>query len=240
MAPLVVFLGQALFRQPLTWQNVCRDIWQLGWRQILVQGVIRTHFFLLALAVWAYYLTSPEAFYFVVVCGVLFGSITWSLRPYVDQIIYLERLPLSAKDRQRITIGRRSAILHGFDMAGVFSESLLIGALSCILGYGCYAILLWVYYWTTFNTVTQDWFAWTWFAISLWLVMMVTTVLRFLGYLDTRIRSEGWELELRVRREAMCQAALGRLPTTGSTTGSSALGSNASGVNALGRSGGGG
>ena len=38
--------------------------------------------------------------------------------------------------------------------------------------------------------------------LALWIVVMFMTVLRFLCYLDLRIRQEGWEVELLLRAEA--------------------------------------
>jgi len=37
---------------------------------------------------------------------------------------------------------------------------------------------------------------------SMWLVAIYVAVVRFLSYLDTRIRNEGWEVELLLRAEA--------------------------------------
>ena len=37
---------------------------------------------------------------------------------------------------------------------------------------------------------------------SLWVVVGYMTVVRFLNYLDVRIRQEGWEVELLIRAEA--------------------------------------
>jgi hypothetical protein len=45
--------------------------------------------------------------------------------------------------------------------------------------------------------------------LCLWIVIGVITVVRYLGYLDLRIRREGWEVELLMRAEA---ARLTRLP----------------------------
>ena len=39
-------------------------------------------------------------------------------------------------------------------------------------------------------------------SIALWLVIGYFTIVRFLSYLDLRIRREGWELELSMRAEA--------------------------------------
>ena len=40
---------------------------------------------------------------------------------------------------------------------------------------------------------------------SLWLVAGVSVIVRLLNYLDTRIRLEGWEVELVVRAESLRQ-----------------------------------
>ena len=40
------------------------------------------------------------------------------------------------------------------------------------------------------------------FPLSMWIAAGYLTVVRFLGYLDLRIRHEGWEVELRMRAEA--------------------------------------
>ncbi len=210
LSPLVVYLGQVLFRQQVSWSYVFREVRQRQWRQWLVHGVYRMQFFWVGLALIGYYLQSSGWFYSAVTFGALTNTAFGMLRPYVEQIIYLEQLPLSAKTTGTGTIGRRSAILHSFDPGAVFFESMAIGILTLFFFYGGYCLVLWTYYWITFNTVTQNWFSWTLFSIALWNTHVVATVLRFLGYLDTRIRSEGWELELRIKREAQVVAGLGR------------------------------
>ena len=39
------------------------------------------------------------------------------------------------------------------------------------------------------------------YPLALWLVLGFFAVVRFLGYLDLRIRREGWEVELMMRAE---------------------------------------
>jgi hypothetical protein len=41
----------------------------------------------------------------------------------------------------------------------------------------------------------------TYYHLLLWAVVGFTTVLRFLSYLNLRIRREGWDVELQVRAE---------------------------------------
>lgn len=220
MAPLVVFLGAALFRQPMTWRSALADVARKFCSQIYVHGIVRCHLFWVALVLLAYVNQSDVGFYTLVIFGVLFGSIFWFLRPYVDQIIYLERLPLMFKKEHPMTVGQRSSILHSADSGTTMMESFINVLLSAIVFYATYGLCLWAYYWITFNTVTQDWFAASIFAFAWWNTMVVATVLRFLGYLDARIRSEGWELDLRVRREAEQQAThgVGQARSTGGQT----------------------
>ena len=93
-----------------------------------------------------------------------------ALRPYLNEIILLERNPLWARDRRAITIGRRSAKLHnpnGGDLFGRYLGVLLITLLLSLL------VLLGM--WFVLGTVLSDW---TWgpvmlhivFPASLWIV----------------------------------------------------------------------
>ena len=45
------------------------------------------------------------------------------------------------------------------------------------------------------------------YPLAMWVVAGYLSVVRFLFYLDLRIRHEGWEVELRLRAEAARQAA---------------------------------
>lgn len=208
MAPLVLYLGAVLFRQPLRLPTVLRELRQRLWRQVWVHGVVRTHLFWLTLACLGYAGHSADLCWFAIVVGMLCCGVFSACRPYIDQIIYLERLPLRTKTGYPANIRQRSRLLHHANGAGLGNEGGATLLLSGVVFYATYALLLWAYYWLTFNTVTQHWFNVTLFAAALWLVMVVTTVFRFLSYLDSRIRVEGWELELRVKREAQQRAAL--------------------------------
>jgi len=209
MAPLVVFLGTSLFRQPISLRFAVREIWRNTGRQLFVHGVVRTHLLWSGLALLSYATLTEGLLAFSLTLGAMFVMVFWCFRPYVDQIIYLERLPLVFKSEHPMTVGKRSSMLHGSDSGGVMLESITNFLLAFVVFFATYGLLLWGYYWLTFNTVTQGWFGSTLFALALWFTMIVGTVLRFFSYLDSRIRSEGWELELRLRREADLQARAG-------------------------------
>ena len=53
------------------------------------------------------------------------------------------------------------------------------------------------------------------YPLALWLVACLSVMVRFLVYLDTRIRLEGWEVELAMQAEALRQFGdQHQLPTT--------------------------
>ena len=125
-----------------------------------------------------------------------------ALRPYLNEIILLERNPLRARDPRAITIGRRSAKLHnpnGGDLFGRYLAVILITILLTLL------VILGI--WFGIGTVLSDW---TWgpvllhivFPASLWIVAGYMSVVRYLAYLDLRTRREGWAVELIMRAEA--------------------------------------
>jgi hypothetical protein len=65
----------------------------------------------------------------------------------------------------------------------------------------------WFSIWFLGGLLADDW-QWggivytLYYPLALWLVMGFFAVVRFLGYLDLRIRREGWEVELMMRAEA--------------------------------------
>ena len=122
--------------------------------------------------------------------------------PFAPEILGLELCPLQSSSGADITYGQRSRGLHRLLVAdniarfigAAFVGSALTGMLlgSCLFVKG---------------TSTGDWTWNGWFdhlllPATLWIVGTVVAVFRFLSYLDSRIRLEGWEIELRLRAEA--------------------------------------
>ena len=122
--------------------------------------------------------------------------------PFLSEIILLERNPLRARKPGEISTRRRSAALHagiGGEMFGRRLGAFLIG------------ILLTTALTLSLNFVrgvlgghqqVDWWMRALEFPLAIWLVVGFFTVSRFLGYLDVRIRREGWEVELILRAEA--------------------------------------
>jgi hypothetical protein len=134
-------------------------------------------------------------------------TILRATRPYIAEIVLLERNPLGwtgsrGADSGKTTIGQRSATLQGAssgDLIGRWigtagAAAALIVAIQCTFWFA-YGIFLNTWSW---GAVMTEFFA----PLSMWLVACYFTVVRFLSYLDLRIRTEGWEVELRLRAEA--------------------------------------
>jgi hypothetical protein len=180
-APITLFLGEAVFQdRPKPRELVMMFFWalpQLFWYQVLLRA-----------------LYIPFVF-------------TWfwpfAARPYLNEVILLERTPWRRRrgNREEMTTSRRSAALHGGDTGDLFARWL------ASMGVGA---VLFLALWVTMNIVEGLLFnTWQWsgatytvyYPVAIWIVVGYFAVARFLGYLDLRIRREGWEIELLMRAE---------------------------------------
>jgi len=138
---------------------------------------------------------------------ILVGSnaIIRAVRPFAPEMLILERSPLRSngiKDDERgMVYGKRSVWLHSPVSGELFRRSIASSIVSFfLLGSLSFG---WLFLTSIFFSVsTWDW----WmdlllFPLTLWIVAVFATVIRFLSYLDTRTRLEGWELVLRLKAE---------------------------------------
>jgi hypothetical protein len=131
------------------------------------------------------------------------------MRPYIVEIVLLERNPLgkgkgrgNSEDAPRTTVGQRSATLHGTsggDLIGRWIGTAIASAALVLAVQGTFWFFMGIFLNTwSWGPVMTEVFA----PLSMWLAACYFTVVRFLSYLDLRIRTEGWEVELRLRAEA--------------------------------------
>jgi hypothetical protein len=178
-APATLLLGQSLFLERPEAGRIGRDfagsLPQLLLYQVLLRGLL-----VLPIVTWFV----PASFW-----------------PYLNEILLLERNPLRAGRTRRITTYRRLSALHGGmggDLFGRWVGGIAVGT----------ALLasLWLSMWLLAALLFNAW-AWegpvytVFYPVALWTVAAYFTVVRFLGYLDLRIRREGWEVELLMRAE---------------------------------------
>lgn len=200
------YLGQAVFEKRPTWTSVrnvvrkqfSRWFWHLAVIRLAVPAMIFLAFR------WGQPFDQTADFV------VYFGVMAWMLiaragRPFLPEVILLEQCPTRSKNPNVVTLHRRMRILHK-PMAGELTARMFNVAVAATLG------VLALFYTFCFlrgialGQWNQDSFSYlVLFPASLWLIAIVSVYYRLLNYLDTRIRLEGWEVELAVRAEEVRQ-----------------------------------
>jgi len=180
-APATLYLGQAMFHEKASIRRLASD----------------------------YRRSLPQMFFYQFVCrGLLWpicfvpGILPYIFWPYLSEVILLERNPMFSGRRSRQTTFRRARMFHGGEAGDFLGGALLsvgIGFLMTISFCGSLYLLLG---WLTGQAATLQMVLLYHLPVSLWLSIGYFTVVRFLRYLDLRIRREGWEVELALRAEA--------------------------------------
>jgi hypothetical protein len=131
------------------------------------------------------------------IASVIFYPIVPARLMFLNEVIVLER------DRWWKAIRRSTQLCarRGSDLFAQWLAQLFFGAVfvACFCS-GTDAALSAL----TTSELTWDWPAWNdlyrvRFQLALWLAITFFTVVRFLTYIDHRIRKEGWEIELRMQ-----------------------------------------
>ncbi len=189
-AGVTLYLGQRMFRPRVDHRLVVRQ-WcgSLG-QLLLLQGLGRGMFHMFCISLFV-----PYWFW-----------------PYLNEVILLERNRLFGRtkesnqthDQAPIKLGtlNRAARLH----SQVVGESIFRWLVATVVGavlLGSWSVALSVLVtWVQTKTLSP----WAWmqivFPTATWCVVVFFAVVRFLSYLDLRIRKEGWEIELQLKTQA--------------------------------------
>lgn len=176
-APISLYLGKLMFNSEFRFRTMLVELIRSMPQLVLFQGILRT-------------ITMP------------FVLLPYWMMPYVGELILLERNPMFRGKQNRLTTNRRSRNLHANNNGELFGRWLLAVATSIVLilafGFGIEVLLMQLTSWEV-SPITEHLVI---YPIALWLVVGWMAVVRFLSYLDLRIRREGWELELAMRAEA--------------------------------------
>jgi hypothetical protein len=198
------YLGKIVFVERPRIGDVFRDVVRLLprvlWCQLVQRGVLAAWLLLLTVDRYGEFNFSVE--FFLLGTLTAYSVILRGFRPYINEIILLERNPLRSKRPDVITAGTRSSQLHGPSsgellgraMGGAWFASLLTHAL---IGLFLFLSGVFLNQWEPGVLMITHLIP-----LCMWIVAGYFTVVRFLSYLDLRIRQEGWEVELRLRAEA--------------------------------------
>ncbi len=192
-----MLLGQAMFTGAFDYRRIVQQtiesLPQLIWFQIILRA-----FFMPQVFFWG---GMQRDFAPLLVLWMLLWLVPYSSWPYLNEAILLERNPLFRRPGS-LSTWRRSRVLHARAGGDLFARVLAALTLGLLL-----VSALWLACWH-FRGVLGDEFTFDramftiYLPLSLWIIAGYFTVVRFLSYLDLRIRREGWEVELTLRAEA--------------------------------------
>jgi|694.fasta_scaffold00030_82 hypothetical protein len=224
--PVTLLLGAQVFYQPLTTGQLLAQVRRLWIPVIGILGFLRLGLVPLLMEPLVdrsveFDATTEVLTLFVFFPLALFTRTFW---PYAPEIIVLERCPLRSKQVGTVNYSARRQMLHGSMVAEnlvYFLQAALFGGLLVAMLMGSTLFVQ--------AMLTGSWqLNWGMYVIAfpacLWLVGIFMSVFRFLTYIDTRIRLEGWEIDLIMRAEGQrlldtMQPTSGRqLSTEGAST----------------------
>jgi hypothetical protein len=202
--PTTVFLGSRIFYEPMPMRKLLRRLWPIAGRSVLVLGVLRLGLVGLVLELWV---NRGLAFDWLIEFWLLFGLAVVGIIfragwPFAPEIIGLELCPLRATKAGEITYAGRSSSLHKLLMSDHVARFIGAACFSTLLFLSLISGQIFVWGASTGNWQWNFWFDYVSLPLTLWIVGLFMAVFRFLSYLDSRIRLEGWEIELRLKAEA--------------------------------------
>ena len=199
---VTAYLGEAVFQQKPTFREVLKTVFKHSPGLILCQLIIRG-----ILPAWILVgmmdrygnNVGIEIFLWLLA---IYSALFRSLRPYINEIILLEKNPIRARRATELSINKRSGHLHGSSSGDLFGR--WMG--SAMLAFSLLVLIVIALYMGVGVLIGQYEITW-YFAVfiypaAFWVVVAYYSVVRYLDYLDLRIRYEGWEVELLMRAEA--------------------------------------
>ncbi|MBL8827956.1 MAG: hypothetical protein JNM18_13345 [Planctomycetaceae bacterium] len=198
-APLTLYLGKTLFLEHPTPGQVMRSLADRAAQLFVIHILMRGLFYFCS--VWAYVARADEgAVIFFGFFAVLVTAACYFFWPYANEVLLLEANPLRRKKGRTSTIARILS-LHGYASGEVIARSffaLIVG--SMLLVSFCVALEQ-LYVKAMLAAEVDTWLQMVCVQLAFWLTAGFFTVVRFLSYLDIRIRIEGWEIELLLKAE---------------------------------------
>ena len=202
---MTTYLGEAMFAQrPSIWTCIKQTLRVNPWL-VWFQGFYRCVIPAFAIVLMIGEDTRGESFgwlYTLFVLLVFFGLIVRSIRPFGLEILLLEKTPVRSRQPGGIDYRARSSGLHGSnsELPGRF---VAMGMFAVFLTVSFFGSMMLMDSWLNLHVGDASVPALIYLPLSMWMVAGLLAIVRFLSYIDVRIRQEGWEVELRMRTESM-------------------------------------
>lgn len=201
------FIGQAVFIERPSIRQVMSSIWARCGALVLILGILRMSLvaFVPMLLLFRNPSFQPEIelpFYLFCLCGMV--VLIRGFRPFSSEILLLERCPVfsSKKHPDQLAYSKRSRWLHSNLSMELFGMHIGVAFVELLTVYSVSMGLVFLIGVLTGNWRWGLWMDLFFFPLILWGVATWGTVIRFLTYMNARILTEGWEIELRLKAEA--------------------------------------
>jgi len=190
---ITLYLGKAMFEGRPSVAETVTGFFKASWFSIWLHGGLRMVFpvtFLISIG--DSIATGWAIFLFLV------GMVFRMSRPFVSEILLLEKTPVRKKNAGEMKFSKRSSDLHRSDViAGFIMGGLIALALTTMLAGLMFHIDATIGLLGTVDLPIQ----YLYWPVAAWLVASYMAVFRFMFYINTRIVQEGWEVSLKVMSE---------------------------------------
>ena len=198
------YLGQIMFVGRVGVFATMFESWRLLPKFWWLHGVVRLVAPVL-LVVWLTWQADEDTLlaygYLLLPLLILITMLVRALRPFVSEMILLEHTPIRTLDSSRVNFNRRSASLHGSVGSELFGRFILTCLFFPLLTFTFYSMFVLTDSTLNLQSSLEFPLSSIYWPFALWLTAGFAAVVRFLSYLDIRIRQEGWAVELKMRAE---------------------------------------
>jgi len=200
---ITIFMGRVMFlAEHSIWAVVKQFLKRLPYF-LYSQGILRLAFFAVLVAMTTAPKDSEEAYlmaYFGLPAITLIGLLVRATRPFVPEVIYLEQTPFRSK-RDVLYLGQRSRDLHMLASTSIAMQFLSMVLFAPLLLLAIHSVFVMIDSMFSIRANSEITLQPFYILISGWLVAGFLAVVRFLTYIDVRIRQEGWAVDLKFRSE---------------------------------------
>ena len=200
---ITIFMGRMMFMEEHSVKAVLKQFYSRLFYFLFSQGILRMAVFAVAVA-WLMPPVDREEAYILAWLGLpaiaFAGLFVRALRPYVPEVIFLEQTPLKRKG-DLPSLSDRSQNLHMLASGWISVQFVLLAVVGPLLVFAVHSTFILLDSMLSIRANSEISLQPFYLLISGWLVAGFFAVVRFLMYIDIRIRQEGWAVQLKFMTE---------------------------------------
>lgn len=200
---VTIYLGRMMFMQDHSVRAVLAEFYKRSGYFLFSQGVLRMAIFVPLVICWNREYENQGLYilvYLLLPLIVAGGMVVRISRPYTPEVIFLEQTDIRKKS-DAPSLGERSQNLHSLGSAFVATHFFLILGFAPLLLYAVHSLFIMVDSTLNIRANSEASLQPYYFVAAAWFVAGFAATVRFLMYIDLRIRQEGWAIQLKFMTE---------------------------------------